>query len=88
METEYNFDDMRPYYDSEIAEAIARVCNNEEFLKVLPHIFPEADTKAIVEKVMKIKTADEFPFAVVAQGLACLTYLEEVLHIVEKRRWV
>lgn len=60
METEYNFDDMRPYYDSEIADAIERLCNNEEFLKVLPYIFPDADPLVIVEKVKQIKSADDF----------------------------
>ena len=72
METEFNFDDMRPYYDSEIPDAIARVCNNEEFLKVLPHIFPEADPKAIVEKVMQIKSADDFQQIVMTRFLGNL----------------
>ncbi|MEE1062432.1 MAG: 1-acyl-sn-glycerol-3-phosphate acyltransferase [Paludibacteraceae bacterium] len=72
METGFNFDDMRPYYDSEIPDAIARVCNNEEFLKVLPHIFPEADPKAIVEKVMQIKSADDFQQIVMTRFLGNL----------------
>ena len=72
METEFNFDDMRPYYDSEIPDAIARVCNNEEFLKVLPHIFPEADPNVIVEKVMQIKSADDFQQIVMTRFLGNL----------------
>lgn len=72
METEFNFDDMRPYYDSEIADAIERVCNNEEFVKVLPYIFPDADPNVIVEKVMQIKTADDFQKIVMTRFLGNL----------------
>ena len=54
------FNDIRPYYDSEIHDAMQRIADHPELDPVLDYMFPGQDHDLIKDKVRRIVTADEF----------------------------
>lgn len=60
MITESDFDDIRPYNDSEVTEVIERLLNEEEFIRFAQKLFPSF-TKEIIEKTLsQVSTIKEF----------------------------
>ncbi len=58
MKNEFDF--IRPYYDSEVPDAIKRIVSHPQFKIALNYLFPEEDHPKILEDVSKIKTSVEF----------------------------
>jgi hypothetical protein len=58
------FDDIRPYYLSEIPSAMQRIADSEYFGTLSEYIFPDKDTEEIKEIVRNIRTIDEFQLKV------------------------
>lgn len=54
------FDDIRPYCDSEIPEAMQRIASSDVFPILSTFVFPEKDTNEVREMLLGIKTCDEF----------------------------
>jgi len=54
------FDDIRPYYDSEIPAAIQRVAENPHFPLIVNYLFPEVDVEKYIHDFRKITTTNEF----------------------------
>lgn len=54
------FDDIRPYYDSEIPEAMQRIAKDPLFPILSSYVFPEKTSSEVAEMVRKIKTIREF----------------------------
>ena len=54
------FDDIRPYYTSEIPEAMQRIADSEHFRMLSQYIFPEQDVDSVRYMVRNIRTTDEF----------------------------
>jgi hypothetical protein len=58
------FDDLRPYYDEEIAPAMHRIADSEYFSSLSAFIYPDRDV-AIVKKMIKnYTTIEEFQYEV------------------------
>ncbi|MCQ2237337.1 MAG: 1-acyl-sn-glycerol-3-phosphate acyltransferase [Bacteroidales bacterium] len=55
-----NFDDIRPYNDSEVKEAIARLCNVPYFHRVIAFLFPGIPVEAIIAKLSLVETVEQF----------------------------
>jgi hypothetical protein len=55
-----HFDDIRPYYDSEINAAMRRIAANDAFPVIASFIYPGADFDALREELRHISTTDEF----------------------------
>lgn len=55
-----NFDDIRPYNDTEIPEAMQRIASASAFPLVASFVFPDEDIEKIRDLVKSIKTIDEF----------------------------
>ena len=55
MEKNPKFDDIRPFYDDEVAPVFARILNNPQFRKVLDFLFPEGK-RGQVEQLMRTFT--------------------------------
>jgi hypothetical protein len=55
-----NFEDVRPYYDNEVSEAVKRISENVYFPKIVEYIFPGADVIEFTEKFRKINSIEEF----------------------------
>jgi hypothetical protein len=60
MSKDTDFEDIRPYNDSEIPDAIKRVSENIHFQGIVKHIFPNEDLRLFTDNFRKIKTIDEF----------------------------
>ncbi|MDR2840243.1 MAG: acyltransferase [Paludibacter sp.] len=58
--TEEQFNDTRPYYDSEVPAAIRRIAENIYFPEIAKSIFPEKDINSFAREFKQIKTVDEF----------------------------
>ena len=54
------FDDIRPYYDSEVPEALQRIAESPLFAIIASFVFPELDTQTAREKL--IATRDTYRF--------------------------
>jgi hypothetical protein len=58
--TEQNFDDLRPYTDSEINEAMQRLVNDPLFDTVASYVFPNSPVEKLKEKIGQFKTIEDF----------------------------
>ncbi|MDR2679561.1 MAG: acyltransferase [Tannerella sp.] len=54
------FDDIRPYYSSEIPPAMQRIAGSEYFETLSQYIFPNENVEDVRERVRNIRTTDEF----------------------------
>lgn len=63
------FEETRPYNDSEIPSAIARVAANPIFESIVRHLFPDADMSRFREEFLAIRTIDEFQEKVMLKAI-------------------
>lgn len=54
------FDDIRPYYDSELPASMCRIANNPLFAIIASYLFPEEPVAALCEKLLSLKSVYEF----------------------------
>ena len=54
------FDDIRPYYDSEIPASMQRIATCPYFDKIASFVFPDEDTETVRKKIINISTVNEF----------------------------
>jgi hypothetical protein len=54
------FDDIRPYYDSEVPEAMQRIAASEHFGLLSRYIFPDRDVEDVRRMVSEIRSVYEF----------------------------
>ncbi|MCQ2193867.1 MAG: acyltransferase [Paludibacteraceae bacterium] len=69
MESEYNFDDIRPYRDSELHEGMKRAVVIPELDKVLAYLFPDKNLDEFKQYLLSMKTVHEFQEKVIAKFL-------------------
>ena len=55
-----DFEDIRPYNDNEIPDAVKRISESIYFQGIVKHIFPNEDLHIFTDNFRKIKTVDEF----------------------------
>lgn len=55
-----NFDDIRPYYEEEIAAAMQRIAAHEMFPKLSAFVFPDQDVESRRQMVANLTTVAEF----------------------------
>lgn len=60
MISESEYDDIRPYCDSEVPEVIERLLNDEDFLKFAQQLFPSLSRENIEKILFQVKTVDDF----------------------------
>jgi len=60
MNLNSDFEEIRPYNDSEVCTAIRRLVQEKGFLKVVGFFFPEYSIESIVEKLLTIETIYDF----------------------------
>jgi 1-acyl-sn-glycerol-3-phosphate acyltransferase len=54
------FDDLRPYYDEEIAPAMLRLANSEYFPVVSSFVYPDMDAAEVKNRIKSLKTIEGF----------------------------
>jgi hypothetical protein len=55
-----NFDDIRPYYDSEVPQAIEEILKEPEFIMFYKYLFPEREKSDIFSEMSSYKTLYDF----------------------------
>lgn len=59
-----NFDDIRPYTDAEIPEAMKRIAENEYLPAIYPFVFPEKTLSEVQKMLLNYKNIHEFQVGV------------------------
>ncbi len=62
-----DFDQIRPFFDYEVPDAIQRIVNEKGFLRVISFFFPDYPVEKIVEKLLQVKTIKEFQYGFAKQ---------------------
>lgn len=60
------FDDIRPYYNSEISDAMKRIAESELFPLISSYVFPERNIDEVRELIRNINTIDQFQHEVMS----------------------
>lgn len=60
MNTSFDFEEIRPYYDEEINPALRRITYEPLFLNALDFLFPERPNDEIIAEIHKVTSAIEF----------------------------
>ena len=60
MMEENNFDDIRPYRDDEVKNAIARILEEPLFYDVMAYVYPDLSRVDVHEMMSEISTIKEF----------------------------
>jgi len=60
------FDDIRPYYNSEISDAMKRIAGSELFPLISSYVFPDREIEEVRELINNITTIDQFQHEVMA----------------------
>ncbi len=60
MISESEYDDIRPYCDSEVPEVIERLIKNDDFLKFALQLFPDLSREKIEGSLSQVKSVDDF----------------------------
>lgn len=63
------FEDTRPYNDSEVPAAIARVAHDPRFAIIVGYLFPGANVEQYRQQFLQIKTVDEFQHQVMLRAI-------------------
>ncbi len=63
------FDDLRPYYNTEVPAAMQRMADSEYILPFIEFVFPDRPIKDTIEMIRNIKTIDEFQRSVMKPAL-------------------
>ncbi|MCL1868010.1 MAG: acyltransferase [Paludibacter sp.] len=67
--TQFDFDDIRPYNDSEVPAAVARIVENEHFSNIVKFLFPEKPVSEYAQEFKKIQTVEQFQVGVMDLAL-------------------
>jgi hypothetical protein len=60
LSTESAFENTRPYNDSQVPAAVARIARNGIFPQIVRYLFPETDTEEYIRRFSEIKTVQQF----------------------------
>lgn len=60
MKEEIIYDDIRPYRDSEIPEAMQRIADSASFPLLAAYVFPDMDVSKVKEMIKSIRTISQF----------------------------
>ncbi len=60
METVMNFEDIRPYNDDEVKEALQRIAEDSRFHRVMGFLFPELSEDSIKARIRNAKSTYDF----------------------------
>ncbi len=61
---EYNFESLRPYYDSESPEVMKRISNYEYYQQLMAYLNPNLSKEEAIEKAVNTKSPYEFQHTV------------------------
>lgn len=77
-----SFEDIRPYYDEEIPNAMRRIARSEFFSLLAEYVFPGEEIESVRRRILGFRTIEEFQLQVmkrvneqvIARSIASFTY--------------
>lgn len=69
---DFDFEDVRPYIDSEVPAAIERIVQNELFPSIVHYIYPNCNITEFIENFKRIKTVHDFQFGFMREAVKAL----------------
>ena len=67
MDRRPDFDDIRPYYEDELPDAMRRISKSESFPLLASYVYPDEDVKIVKEKIRSFKTFADFQLETMRQ---------------------
>jgi len=71
-EKKLNFDEIRPFKDEEVKDAIERLLTQPSFHTALRYIFPASNTESTIEILRKIESVDEFQEKIISHAVSAI----------------
>ena len=69
---DFNFETLRPYYDTESEEAMKRIAVYDSYHKAMAYLWPEMSKEEVIQKALNTKSPCEFQSL---SGLPSVWYL-------------
>ena len=66
----HKFDDIRPYNDSEVKEAVVRIAENPLLEKISSYLFPDKSAEAFKQLLLSCSTVNDFQVKIMSQVVA------------------
>lgn len=66
---DFNFESLRPYYDSEAPEVMTRMSQYEEYHKIMAYLWPEMNKESVIQKALQTKSPYEFQTNYMSEGI-------------------
>lgn len=71
-ETKLNFDEIRPFKDEEVKDAINRLLSQPSFHTALRYIFPSSNPESTIEILRNIRSVDEFQDKIISHAVSAI----------------
>lgn len=66
---EFDFENLRPYYDSEAEEAMKRIAYEPNYHKAMAYLYPNMTEQEMIDKALSIKSPYEFQIGFMRQAI-------------------
>jgi hypothetical protein len=66
---EFNFETLRPYYDSESDAVMKRIANYDAYHKAMAYMWPEMSKEQVIEKALNTKSPYEFQTGYMSEAI-------------------
>ena len=66
---DFNFESLRPYYDSETSEVMARMSRYDEYHKIMTYLWPEMSRESVIQKALNTKSPYDFQKGYMREGI-------------------
>ena len=71
-ETKLNFDEIRPFKDEEVKDAINRLLSQPSFHTALRYIFPSSNPESTIDILKQISSVDEFQDKIISHAVSAI----------------
>lgn len=71
-EKKLDFEEIRPFKDEEVKEAIERLLTQPSFHTALRYIFPASNTESTIETLRQIESVDEFQDKIISHAVSAI----------------
>ena len=66
---DFNFETLRPYYDSEAPEVMVRMSQYDAYFEIMSYLWPEMTKEAVIQKALHTKSPYDFQTGYMSEGI-------------------
>lgn len=66
---DFNFETLRPYYDSEAAEVMKRMSEYDAYFEIMAYLWPEMSKEAVIQKALHTTSPYDFQTGYMSEGI-------------------